>query len=332
MGRSEIRRAGASAGFALALVALGAPAPAAHAQGAADYPSKPIRIIVPFLAGSGSDTGSRVYGEILSKMTGQPVIVENRPGGSGLVTIQAVKAAPADGHTIMLASNSPMTVNPVVMKQLPYDPFGDFRPVTGLGKSPVAFIVRGDSPHRTIGEYLEQARRSGRPLAAGNYSAGYQLINTWLSTAAGVPVTHVTYKGGAQMMTDVIGGQVDLACIDFGGAAPLVKEGRLRALAITGDRRRAEFPDVPTMKESGFPEFETYVWSSFYVRAETPDDVVAKLAALMRRVMVTEEAKVYQASLPTDVLWAGPDEMRAFQRAEFERFKRVAEAAGVQPQ
>lgn len=303
----------------------------AHAQ-ANNYPSKPIRIVVPFAAGSGSDTGSRVYGEVLSRLLGQPVIVENRPGASGLVTIQAVKSAPADGYTIMLASNSPMTVNPVVMKNLPYDPVKDFRPIIGLGKGAVAFVVRADSPYKTINDLIDAAKKDRRPLAIGNYSAGYQLVAAWLGTASGTEVTHVAYKGGMQMMTDIIGKQLDVGAIDFGGAVPLIRDGRLRALVVTRDKRYPGFPDIPTMKESGFPNFETYVWSSFYVRAETPDDIVQKLADTMQKVMLSEEASAYHATTPNDVMAAKPDEMRKFQLAEYERFRRVAEAAGIKPQ
>jgi tripartite-type tricarboxylate transporter receptor subunit TctC len=305
-------------------------APLAFAQ-AANFPSKPIRIIVPFNAGSGSDTGARVYGEILSKELGTPVIVENKPGASGLLTIQHVKSSPADGYTIMLASNSPMTVNPVVMKDLPYDPVKDFRPISGLGRGSVAFVVRADSPDKTVKDLVERANQEKRPLAVGNYSAGYHLAAAWLGTATGAQVNHVPYKGGAQMMNDVIGGQLDTGAIDFGGAAPLIKEGRLRALAITGAERHPDFPDVPTMKESGYPDFETYVWTSFFVHADTPDDITAKLADAMQKVLVTDEAKAYQATIPTAPMRFGPTEMREFQLAEIERFRRVAQAAGIEP-
>ncbi|MFO1198468.1 MAG: tripartite tricarboxylate transporter substrate binding protein [Burkholderiaceae bacterium] len=314
--------------FVVALLA----APLAFAQGAAGFPSKPIRIYVPFNAGSGSDSASRVYGEVMSKILGQPVVVENRPGGSGLLAIQAVKAVPADGHTILLASNSPMAVNPVLNRKLPYDPFKEFRPVHGLSVGPAAFVVRGDSPYRTIGDMIAAAKKDKRPLAVGNYSEGYQLIGTWLGTAGGVPITPVPYKGGAQMVTDVIGGQLDTGVNDFGGVAAMIKEGRLRALAITGDKRDPKFPEIPTMKESGFPDFETYVWASFYVRAETPDDVVDKLADAVRRAMNSDEGKAYQASLPALPLMLGPKEMGEFHVREYQRFKRVAEAAGIVPQ
>lgn len=297
----------------------------------APFPSKPIRIIVPFNAGSGSDSASRAYGEVMSRLLGQPVVVDNRPGGSGLVAIQAVKAAPSDGHTILLASVSPMAVNPVLVKNLPYDAFKDFRPVHGLAVGPAAFIVKGDSPWKTMGEFVAAARKDKRTLSVGNYSDGYMLVGAWLGTVAGVPVNHVPYKGGVQMQTDVVGGQLDIAVNDFGGVVPLLKEGRLRVLAITSDKRDPMFPNIPTMKESGFPDFETYVWASFYVKADTPDDVTAKLSDAVRRAMESPEGKAYANSLPCCAMMLGQKEMGEFQRREYERFKKVAEQAGIQP-
>ena len=295
------------------------------------YPSKAIRIMVPFNAGSGADSSSRYYGELLAKLFGQPVLVENRPGGSGILAVQAVKSAPADGYTILMATNSPMTVNAVVMKNLPYDPIKDFRPVIGVSKAPVAFIVRADSPYKTIREMVDATRKSGVPLAVGNYSAGYELIGAWLGTVTGLAITPIPYKGGSLMMTDIIGGQVVTGAIDFAGAAPLIREKRLRALAITSDVRDAAFPDVPTMKESGFADFETYVWASFFVRADTPDDITTKLYEGFNRVMTSPEARAYQAKQPALVMNIGPQELRAFVLAELERFKRVAQAAGIEP-
>ena len=295
------------------------------------YPSKAIRIMVPFNAGSGADSSSRYYGELLAKLFGQPVLVENRPGGSGILAVQAVKNAPADGYTILMATNSPMTVNAVVMKNLPYDPIKDFRPVIGVSKAPVAFIVRADSPYKTIREMVDATRKSGVPLAVGNYSAGYELIGAWLGTVTGLTITPIPYKGGSLMMTDIIGGQVVTGAIDFAGAAPLIREKRLRALAITSDVRDPAFPDVPTMKESGFADFETYVWASFFVRADTPDDITTKLYEGFNRVMTSPEARAYQAKQPALVMNIGPQELRAFVLAELERFKRVAQAAGIEP-
>jgi tripartite-type tricarboxylate transporter receptor subunit TctC len=305
-------------------------APAALAQ-ASNFPSKPIRIIVPFNAGSGSDSASRAYGEIMSRSLGQPVMVENRPGGSGLIAIQTVKAAPPDGHTILLGSTSPMCVMPVLTKNLSYDPFKDFRPVHGLSVGGATFIVKGDSPYKTLPELLAAAKRDKKTLNVGNYSDGYMLVATWLGAAAGVQMNHVTYKGGVQLQTDLAAGQIDLGVNDSGGIAALTQEGRIRPVAITSDKRDPKYPDLPTMKELGFSDFETYVFASFYVRAETPDDITNKLADAVRAAMNSPEGKAYHAANAGTPMNMHTKELGDFQRKEFERFKRVADSAGIQP-
>ena len=302
------------------------------AQSAASFPNKPIKVLVPFNAGSGADSSSRFYGEALGKLLGQTVTVENRPGGSGVVAVQATRQAPADGHTILMGSNSPAVVNAITVKNLPYDPFKDLRPLYGVAMSPVAFTVRADSPYKTMADLVAAAKKENRPLQLGNYSAGYQLVAAWLGTASGLPVTHIPYKGGAQMLTDVVGGQLEVGVIDFTGTIELLKGGRLRVLAITADKREARYPDIPTMKESGFADFETSVWSAFFVRAETPNDVVEKLAAAMFKILQSDAGKAYHASLPSAAMMMGPKELGEFQLKEYTRFKRVADLAGIKPE
>jgi tripartite-type tricarboxylate transporter receptor subunit TctC len=318
---------------ALLAIALALCPVLSHAQGgtaAAQYPNKPIKILVPFTAGSGADTSSRFYGDLLAKLWGQAVLVENKPGGSGVVAVQAAKLAAADGYTILMATNSPMTVNPIVMKNLPYDSIKDFRPVIGVSIAPVAFIVRADSPYKTIKDLVEATKKSGLSLNMGNYSAGYELIGAWLGTAANLPINAVPYKGGEPMMVDIMGGQLTTGAIDFAGAAPRIRDGRLRALAITGNARDPAFPDIPTMKESGYVDFESYVWASFFVRADTPDDITQKLYEAFKKVMASPEARIYQAGQPAKLMDLGPQDLKAFVIAEIERFKRVAQAAGIQ--
>jgi len=304
----------------------------ARAQTAANFPNKPIKVLVPFTAGSGADSASRFYGEALGKMFGQAVTIENRPGGSGVVAVQATRQAPADGHTILMGSNSPAVVNAITVKNLPYDPFKDLRPLYGVAISPVAFAVRADSPYKTMADVVAAAKKDNRPLQLGNYSAGYQLVAAWLGTASGLPVSHIPYKGGAQMLTDVVGGQLDVGVIDFTGTIELLKGGRLRVLAITAGQRDARYPDIPTMKESGFADFETGVWSAFFVRAETPNDVVDKLAAAMFKIFQSDAGKAYHASLPSSAMMMGPKELGEFQLKEYTRFKKVADLAGIKPE
>lgn len=299
---------------------------------AAAFPTKPIRIYVPFSAGSGADSASRVYGEMIGKIFNQQVIVENKPGGSGVIAVQATRQAPADGHTILMGSNSPAVVNAITIRNLPYDPFKDLRPLYGIAISPVAFAVKADSPYRSMADVVAAAKKENRPLQLGNYSAGYQLVAAWLGTTTGLPVTHVPYKGGAQMLTDVIGGQLEVGVIDFTGTVELMKGGRLRVLAITAGKRDPKYPDIPTMKESGYADFETGVWSAFFVRAETPNDVVEKLAAAVQKAMTSEAGRAYQATQPSEALLMGPKELGDFQMREYQRFKRVADLAGIKPE
>ncbi|MBC7726702.1 MAG: tripartite tricarboxylate transporter substrate binding protein [Microbacteriaceae bacterium] len=312
------------------LAALLAAVPVA-AQTAA-FPNKAIKILVPFTAGSGADSTSRFYGEHLGRLFNQTVTVENRPGGSGVVAVQATRGFPADGHTILMGSNSPAVVNAITIKNLPYDPFKDLRPLYGIAISPVAFVVRADSPYKTMAELVAAAKKANRPLQLGDYSAGYKLVAAWLGSASGLAVDHIPYKGGAQMLIDVVGGQLEVGVIDFTGTIELLKAGRVRVLAITAGQRDAKFSDIPTMKESGFADFETAVWSAFFVRAETPDDVVEKLAAAMQKVMTSDAGRAYHASLPSSAMMMGPKALGEFQRREYDRFKRVADTAGIKPE
>ena len=318
----------------LGLATAGLAAPLTHrvarAQTAA-FPSKPIRIVVPFNAGSGSDSAARVYGEVMARSLGQTVVVENRPGGSGLLAIQIVKQAPADGYTMFVGSTSPMCVMPVLTKNLPYDAFKDLRPVHGMSVGGATVIVKGDSPYKTLPELLAAAKRENKVLNVGTYSDGYMLVAQWVGAVGGVKINNIPYKGGIQSQTDLAAGQLDLAINDSSGVVQLKREGRIRVLAITSDKREPKYPEVPTMLELGYAGFETYVFASLYVRAETPDDITNKLADSVRAAMLSPEGKAYQALNAGGPMMLHTKELGEFQRREYERFKKVAEAAGIQP-
>ena len=303
---------------------------AARAQ-AAGFPSKPIRIVVPFNAGSGSDSAARIYGEVMARSLGQTVVVENRPGGSGLLAIQLVKQAPADGYTMFVGSTSPMCVMPVLTKNLPYDAFKDLRPVHGMSVGGATIIVKGDSPYKTLPELLAAAKRENKVLNVGTYSDGYMLVAQWVGAVGGVKINNIPYKGGIQSQTDLAAGQLDLAINDSSGVVQLKREGRIRVLAITSDKREPKYPEVPTMLELGYAGFETYVFASLFVRAETPDDITNKLADSVRAAMLSPEGKAYQALNAGGPMMLHTKELGEFQRKEYERFKKVAEAAGIQP-
>ncbi len=299
---------------------------------AKEFPNRPVKVIVPFTAGSGSDTSARFFGEKLAVLLGQPFVVENRPGASGVVAVMTVKAAPADGHMILLASNSPLAVNPIAVKDLPYDPIRDLRPLSGLTRGMNALVVAPGSAIVTLRDLITAAGKGPAPLSVGTYSAGYHLTIEWLAGLAGVRFSNIPYKGGAPVFTDVMGRQLDFGIVDLGGAAALLKAGKMRALAVSGEKRHADFPDVPTVAESGYPDFVTYSWTSFYVRAETPDDVTARLAEVLQKVLSSREAADFVKSSGSELMAYPPAAMQKYHREELERFRRIAESAGIKPQ
>lgn len=298
--------------------------------GATRFPSRPIHIMVPFAAGSGSDETARFYGDLISKRLNVPVVVENRPGGSGAVAAGAVKTLPADGCTLLLASNSVMAVNPVVKKSLSYDPFKDFRPVHGLFTSGAVLVAPMEGPDK-LADWIAKGKQSGKPMSIGNYSEGYQLLSTWLGHEAQLPITHVPYKGGSAMVSDVVGNRLDAGFNDASGVLSMVNGGKLRGLAITSAERDPKLPNVPTMLELGHAGFESYVWASLYVRAGTPDAITQTLASVMKDAMASPESLERAKTRPGQLLNLALDDMGQFQRREFERFQKVAQAAGVQP-
>jgi len=308
-------------------------ASAAHAaETAAKYPSRPIHVVVPFTAGSGSDTSARYYGEALGRLLGQTVIVDNRPGANGIIGLQYLKQQPADGYTILLASNSPISVNPIVLKNLPYDPMKDFKPISGLSKNMNVYLVSEDSPLKSVQDIIDYSKKTGKTLSVGTYSEGYHLSSTWFANLAGIHFTNIPYKGQSQIMTDLIGNQLDMAVVDLGGAWSLIREGKVRALAVSGAERHPDFLKVPTIKESGYPDYVQYSWTSFYVRAETSADITSKLADAMQKVLNTPESRAQLALRGSQLMPYTPEQMAILQKAELDRFRTVAAEAGIKAQ
>jgi tripartite-type tricarboxylate transporter receptor subunit TctC len=313
----------------LAWLGLAALAPLAAAQNQ-PFPSRPVTIIVPFTAGSGSDTSARFFGEQLSKILHQPFVVENRPGASGVIAVNAVKNAPADGHTILLASNSPIAVNPVTIKDLPYDPVKDLKPIAGVTRGMNALVVAPESGIKNMADLV--ARSKSGKLSVGTYSDGYRLALEWLSSQTGGKFMSVPYKGGAPVFTDVMGGHLDVGLVDMGGAATIVKTGKLRAIAVSGESRHPDFPDVPTVRESGYPEYVNYSWTSFYVRSGTPEAATKTLADAMQQALHSDAAQEFVRKTGGELMPYTAEGMREYQKVEIARFRSIAESAGIKPQ
>ena len=316
----------------LAFLMLMLIAPLASGQ-ARDFPNKPLKVIVPYSPGAGADTLARFYADKLGALLGQPFVVENRPGADTVIGVMAVKSAPADGYTILLATNATLSVVPLTMKNLPFDTIKDLKPLSGLSRSMNAFIVAADSKLITLADLVAAAKSGKATLNAGTYSPGYYLALEWFAALAGVKFTNIPYKGIASVFTDVMGKQIDFAIVDStGSAASLLKSGKIRALAVAGETRHAEFPDVPTVRESGYPSYANYGWSAYYVRSETPDDVTAKLVDALQKVLNTNEAVDFSKKMGGELMPYGPAAMAKYHRDTLDGFRRVAEQAGIKPE
>lgn len=324
MFRSSITRR-----FAAAAIAAAALLPTGFAL-AQDYPAKSIKFVVPFPPGSGTDTSARYFGRKLTELTGQPVVVENRPGANGFIAVQQVLAAPADGYTIFVGSNSTLAVNVALFKKLPYNPQVDLAPLSMMMRAPTVVVVPANSPYKTLPELVAAAKAQPGKLNHGGGSAGYQLMNEALNERAGIDIRNVPFKGASEALTAVASGTVDVAFADITASTELVKSGRLRALAVASDRRAPALPSVPHMGESGQPGFGAYVWVGAMAPARTPKPVVDKLSALLAQIERMPETREFYEKLGAETMQGGADEMRTFQASEIELWKRIAVKAKVE--
>ena len=313
----------------LALATLSAGPALAQAQ---DFPAKPIKFVVPFPPGSGTDTSARYFGRKLSELTGQPVVVENKPGANGFIAVKAVLAAPADGYTVFVGSNSTLAVNVALFKLLPYDPVADFAPLTMMMRSPALLVVPAGSPYKSLTELVSAARAQPDKLDYGAGSAGYQLMAELFNDAAKVQTHHVPFKGAGEAVTAVVSNTVHMAFAEMTSAQELVKGGKLRALAVASDRRVGAMPSVPTASEAGLPGFTAYTWVAATVSSKTPKPITDKLAELLTRIETLPETREFYEKIGAEVMHGGPAEMRSFQNSEIGLWKRIATKAKVEQQ
>jgi tripartite-type tricarboxylate transporter receptor subunit TctC len=309
-----------------------AQAPAPHWAPLPDAANRPIRFVVPFPPGSGTDTSARYFARKLTELSGQPVVVDNRAGGNGFIAVRAVLAAPADGSTVFVGSNSTLAVNVALFKSLPYDPVADFAPLSMLMRSPALLVVPGQAEQQTLGDLISAARARPDALNYGAGSAGYQLMAELFNDAARVQTHHVPFKGAGEAVTAVVGGTVQFAFAETTSAQELIKGGKLKALAVASERRVPALPTIPTAAEAGLPGFSAYTWVAAMVSAKTPRAEVDRLAALFTRIEGLPETREFYERLGAEVMSGGPDEMRAFQASEIQLWKRIAQKARVELQ
>jgi tripartite-type tricarboxylate transporter receptor subunit TctC len=302
--------------------------PFAHAQ---PFPSKPMRIIVPFAPGGATDVLARMFGGEMQKHWGQPVIAENKPGAGGNIGAElGAKAAP-DGYTLTLVAHGFMSVNPHVYKSLGYDSIRDFAPVTQLVDAPLLLVVNPSVPIRTVREFVDYARANPGKLVIGNGGSGtaQHLAGELLTSMAGIQALHVPYKGSAPATTDLLGGQTQAQIDNMVTFVSHVKAGKLRAIGVSSLKRADLFPDVPTISEAGVPGYESSTWYGIAAPAGTPADIVAKIHAELVRTMKQPEIAQKLAEMGLVPVGSSPDQFASFIKAQRELAGKLVRQAGL---
>jgi len=297
-----------------------------------DYPNRTVRIVVPFPPGAISDNTARVVGQKLAESFKQPVIVENKPGGGTIIGTDYVAKSPADGYTILLSSSA-NAVTGSLYDKLPFDPIKSFAPVSLALTTPYVVVVNSNFPAKTFKELIALAKSKSVNLAyasAGNGS-GTHLIGEMIKQTAGIDILHVPYNGSGPAMTDLLGGQVQVLYASYLPVAGHIKSGRLRLLAVTGKGRLAQEPDVPTVAESGFPNFDAPYWIGFSVPAGTPRPIVDKLSREIGQIMRTPDVREAFRVQAIDVVGSTPDEFSAFFAADAARWASVVKSGNIKP-
>jgi tripartite-type tricarboxylate transporter receptor subunit TctC len=316
-----------SLGFIAVLATLAAP----HAR-AQDYPAKPLTIVVPFAAGSGTDQMARAMGQALSEGYKVPVIVDNKPGANGFLASQYVARAAPDGYTMLMTTNTTHAANEHLYAKLPYDPVKDFSPVILLAKGHMALMVNPASPIKTVADLLSEARKRPGKLSFGSGSSSSRVGSELLRQMAGIDVLHVPYKSNPFAITDLIGGQIDFMFADAPTALPQINGGKLRALAVSGTKRLPSLPNVPTVDEAGVKGYDMSYWTAVYLPANAPPAVVKKLNEMLAKGMNAPAMLTFQANTSGELSLSTPEGLAAFQAAESQKWGRVIKAAGIQPE
>ena len=300
----------------------------AHAQ---NYPTRPVRLVVPFPAGSATDQVARVVGAELQQALGQPFVVENKAGAQGAIAAAEVAKATPDGYTLMLTTNTPQAANVSLFKKLSYDPVKDFTPITRYGTTSFMLMVRPDFPAKDLKEFIAHARSQPGKLSGGYGSAGSQVSLAMLKQLGKVDIVEVPYKGIPQTITDTMGGSLQLTFVDMANAQAQVKGGKLRGLGVTNGKRSPLAPDLPAIAEE-LKGYEVIAWFALVAPAKLPDAIVQRLNDTNMKAMAKPEVKEKFALVGTDVAPMGPAEFGKFIQSEVAHWAQLVKLAGIEPE
>lgn len=298
---------------------------------AQEFPTKPIRVTVPWGAGTATDTIARMLGQRVTELAGQPVVVENKPGAGGTIGSAEVARAPADGYTLLITSSAHVA-NQFLIRNIPFDAMRDFAPVTPTLKVPLVLVVHPGVGVRTLAELTQLAKRSPGKLSFAAGSSGALVGMELYKQLAGLDILHVPYKSNTQALADVMSGQVPMMISDIGLAYPQIKAGKVIGIAVTGTERAASLAELPTMAEAGVPGYELTGWGGIWAPAGTPAPVLARLNSLFGEALNAEPVRAFVSRASGEIFRLSPAEFERFQRADTERWRRVTTAARIQPE
>jgi len=296
------------------------------------WPSAPVRMLIPFAAGSATDVYARLVAKHLSDAFGQQFIVEPKPGANGSIAAQQVAKSKPDGLTLFFTTNTTHAANPSLMKQMTYDPVKDFEPVTKIGGIAFFMAVSAASPYKSVAEIVEAAKgQPGKIAYASGHSVGI-LSGATLQKMTGTQMTHVPYKSTPQGLVDVIGGQVTFLFVDLSVSRPHTQSGRAKLLAVATLNRSPLAPEIPSMDELGYKGFDIPAWFGLFAAAGTPRDTVVRLNAEMVKIMARPDVKQTLASMGIDAYTSTPEELGDYVKSEIQKWARLVKDAGIQPE
>lgn len=305
---------------------------ASLAWGQADYPSKPIRMIVPFPPGGVTDIVARTVSVKLSAELGQPVVVENRAGASGAIGAELGARAAPDGYTLIMGNISTLGINPITFAKLGYDPITSFDPISLVAVQPLLITVHPGVPAKNLAELVQLAKSQPGQLNYGTAGSSIHLAVEQFNSLAGIRMNHIAYKGSAPAITDLVGGQIQVLFDPFSSIYPLVVAGKIRALAVTTEKRATAAPQLPTVAEQGYAGFDVSSWQGIVVPAGTPKPIIQRLYRGLVTVMASPEVKEKFAQYSAFATASTPEQFAAYIKEELTRWQKVAQQAGVKPE
>jgi tripartite-type tricarboxylate transporter receptor subunit TctC len=312
------------------LLSLVAALAAFSAQGQT-YPAKPVKLVVPFPAGSATDHVARLVGSLLQEALGQPMVVENKAGAQGAIAAAEVAKAAPDGYTLLVTTNTPQAANVSLFKKLQYDPVKDFAPITRFGTTSFVLMVKPDFAAKNLKEFLAHVRKQPGKLSAGYGSSGSQVSLAMLKQLGKLDVVEVPYKGIPQAVTDTMGGSLHFTFVDLANALAQAKGGKLRGLAVTSAKKSSLAPDLPAIAEE-LPGYEIIAWFGLVAPAKTPEPVVQRLNDVLMKALARPDVKEKFGSIGADVQPMNPAEFGKFIQAEVANWAKLVKLAGIQPE